>query len=160
LATNLSHYQPHRHFNCLLSGSQRQHQLQQQAENLGELPERVKIAQEQLAAEERLVGEKAAEIGKLQRDISLLTERSHELWKIRDAAPFADLNKWQHDADGVRVVAFGNLKGGVGKTALAANFGAYVAHELQLPVLFVDLDFQASLSSFLIQACATRALST
>jgi chromosome partitioning protein len=51
-------------------------------------------------------------------------------------------------------VAFGNLKGGVGKTTLAANFGAYVAHDLKLPVLFVDLDFQASLSNLLIQAWA------
>jgi cellulose biosynthesis protein BcsQ len=42
----------------------------------------------------------------------------------------------------------------VGKTTLAANFGAYVANDLQLPVLFVDLDFQASLSNLLIRACA------
>ena len=63
-------------------------------------------------------------------------------------------NDWQHDTQSARAIAFANLKGGVGKTTLAANFGAYVADELQLPVLFVDLDFQASLSNFLIQACA------
>jgi hypothetical protein len=87
-------------------------QLQRQAENLGELRERVKTAQERLASEERLVGQKAAEIERLQRDISLLTERSHELWKIRDAAPFPELYNWQEDPSAARVVAFGNLKGG------------------------------------------------
>jgi cellulose biosynthesis protein BcsQ len=136
-------------------------ELRQQAQELGTLEERVNASQEKLAADQRLlvakdgeVKEKAAQIDKLQRDISLLTERSHELWKIRDAAPFAELSNWRRDPRGARVVAFGNLKGGVGKTTLAANFGAYVIHELQLPTLFVDLDFQASLSNLLIQACA------
>jgi Flp pilus assembly CpaE family ATPase len=123
-------------------------ELKEQAENLGTLQERVNTAQEKLATEGRLlaaknaeVGEKAIEIEKLQRDISLLTERSHQLWKIRPAAPFAEFTAWQRDPRCARMVAFGNLKGGVGKTTLAANFGAYVAHELKLPVLFVDLDF-------------------
>jgi cellulose biosynthesis protein BcsQ len=135
-------------------------ELKQQSERLGTLQERVNTAQERLVAEERLlvakdaeVGEKALEIEKLQRDISLLTERSHQLWKLRPAAPFAEFAAWQRDPRCARMVAFGNLKGGVGKTTLAANFGAYVAHELKLPVLFVDLDFQASLSNLLIQAC-------
>jgi cellulose biosynthesis protein BcsQ/uncharacterized coiled-coil protein SlyX len=135
-------------------------ELKEQAESLGTLQERVNTAQEKLATEERLlaakdaeVGEKALEIAKLQRDISLLTERSHQLWKLRPAAPFDEFTAWQRDPRCARMVAFGNLKGGVGKTTLAANFGAYVAHELKLPVLFVDLDFQASLSNLLIQAC-------
>lgn len=45
------------------------------------------------------------------------------------------------------VLAIGNLKGGVGKTTLAANVGAYLARRLAKPVLIVDLDFQGSLSS-------------
>jgi chromosome partitioning protein len=135
-------------------------ELKEQSESLGTLQERVRTAQGELAAEQKLlaakddeVREKATEIGKLQRDISLLTERSHELWKLRDANPFDEFIAWQRDPRCARVVAFGNLKGGVGKTTLAANFGAYVAHQLKLPVLFVDLDFQASLSNLLIQAC-------
>jgi cellulose biosynthesis protein BcsQ len=136
-------------------------ELKQQAEDLGTLQERVNAGQEKLAAEGRLlaakdaeVKDKAAEIEKLQHDISLLTERSHQLWKLRPAAPFDEFKTWQRDPRCARVVAFGNLKGGVGKTTLAANFGAYVEHDLKLPVLFVDLDFQASLSNLLIQACA------
>jgi chromosome partitioning protein len=136
-------------------------ELKEQAKDLGILQERVNASQEGLAVKERLLESKDAElkqqgarIADLQQDIALLTERSHELWKIRPAAPFPELHAWQRDPRSARIVAFGNLKGGVGKTTLAANFGAYVIKELQLPTLFVDLDFQASLSNLLIQACA------
>ena len=64
-------------------------QLQHQSEHLGELRERVRTEERLVVARNSEVREKAVEIEKLQRDISLLTERSHELWKIRDAAPFA-----------------------------------------------------------------------
>jgi chromosome partitioning protein len=135
-------------------------ELKEQAKDLGVLQERVNASQEGLAIKERLLESKdselkrqAARIEDLQQDIALLTERSHELWKIRPAAPFAELHAWQRDPRSARIIAFGNLKGGVGKTTLAANFGAYVIKELQLPTLFVDLDFQASLSNLLIQAC-------
>src|ERR1043166_9612700 len=46
-----------------------------------------------------------------------------------------------------KVLAVANLKGGVGKTTLAANIGAYLAKERHLRVLLIDLDFQGSLSS-------------
>ena len=46
-----------------------------------------------------------------------------------------------------RTLAIANLKGGVGKTTLAANIGAYIAKEWHKRVLLIDLDFQGSLSS-------------
>jgi chromosome partitioning protein len=46
-----------------------------------------------------------------------------------------------------KVLAIANLKGGVGKTTIAANIGAYLAREWQKRVLLIDLDFQGSLSS-------------
>jgi chromosome partitioning protein len=46
-----------------------------------------------------------------------------------------------------RTLAIANLKGGVGKTTLAANIGAYFAKDWQKRVLLIDLDFQGSLSS-------------
>jgi chromosome partitioning protein len=46
-----------------------------------------------------------------------------------------------------KILAIANLKGGVGKTTLAANIGAYFAKNWQKRVLLIDLDFQGSLSS-------------
>jgi cellulose biosynthesis protein BcsQ len=48
---------------------------------------------------------------------------------------------------GAKVLAIANLKGGVGKTTLTANLGAYFARDRGLRVLLIDLDFQGSLSS-------------
>jgi len=45
------------------------------------------------------------------------------------------------------VLAIANLKGGVGKTTLAANIGACLASKWRLRVLLIDLDYQGSLSS-------------
>jgi cellulose biosynthesis protein BcsQ len=51
------------------------------------------------------------------------------------------------DVTNSRTLAIANLKGGVGKTTLAANIGAYLAKDWQKRVLLIDLDFQGSLSS-------------
>ena len=49
----------------------------------------------------------------------------------------------------IPILLVANLKGGVGKTTLAANLGAYFAARRQKRVLFIDLDFQGTLSSSL-----------
>jgi hypothetical protein len=59
-------------------------------------------------------------------------ERSHDYWR-----GVANSKK----------LVIANLKGGVGRTTLAANLGAYLAKEWQKRVLLIDLDFQGSLSS-------------
>src|SRR5260370_721851 len=51
------------------------------------------------------------------------------------------------DVTNSRTLAIANLKGGVGKTTLAANIGAHLAKDWQKRVLLIDLDFQGSLSS-------------
>jgi chromosome partitioning protein len=51
-----------------------------------------------------------------------------------------------------KTLAIANLKGGVGKTTLAANIGAYLAKDWQKRVLLIDLDFQGSLSSMAFPA--------
>lgn len=48
------------------------------------------------------------------------------------------------------ILTVANLKGGVGKTTTAANLGAYFAAERGERVLFIDLDYQGSLSSMLL----------
>jgi chromosome partitioning protein len=52
-----------------------------------------------------------------------------------------------HNVTASKTLAIANLKGGVGKTTLAANIGAYFAKDWQKRVLLIDLDFQGSLSS-------------
>ncbi len=54
---------------------------------------------------------------------------------------------YRRDVTNSRTLAIANLKGGVGKTTLAANIGAYLAKDWQKRVLLIDLDFQGSLSS-------------
>ncbi len=46
-----------------------------------------------------------------------------------------------------KVLAVANLKGGVGKTTLAANLGAFYAKDFGKRVLLIDFDYQGSLSS-------------
>ena len=52
--------------------------------------------------------------------------------------------------DGAVVVAVLNMKGGVGKSTVAANLGWYAAYSKDLRVLFVDLDPQFDLSKYLL----------
>ena len=49
-------------------------------------------------------------------------------------------------ASRVKVVTIGNLKGGVGKTTLAANLATYFSLELKKRVLLIDFDYQGSLT--------------
>jgi cellulose biosynthesis protein BcsQ len=49
-----------------------------------------------------------------------------------------------------KILIVANAKGGVGKTTVCANLGAYFSQQLTRPVLMIDLDFQGSLSSMSI----------
>jgi cellulose biosynthesis protein BcsQ len=64
-------------------------------------------------------------------------------------APIAQPENYKTNVLGSRILAVANLKGGVGKTTIAANIAAHLAHDenWQKRVLLVDLDYQGSLSS-------------
>lgn len=63
------------------------------------------------------------------------------------AGPIHQPENYKNSVTRSKILAIANLKGGVGKTTLAANIGAYLAKDWQKRVLLVDLDFQGSLSS-------------
>lgn len=74
-------------------------------------------------------------------------------WLVKPARSRADLLESE-----IPILTFANLKGGVGKTTLAANIAAYFATAVDSArnrgakhrVLLVDLDFQGSLSSMIL----------
>lgn len=79
---------------------------------------------------------------------------SDKPWTVSEARDRADLVESK-----IPIICFANLKGGVGKTTLAANIAAYYATEVTREaknrpcrVLAIDLDFQGSLSSMLLGA--------
>lgn len=98
------------------------------------------------------LAQKATEVEKLERDLRSITEGSQELWKLRGLRQFPEYLTWLRDPAGAKLITFGNLKGGVGKTTLAVNFAAYINHMHNKPVLLVDLDYQGSLSNTLMLA--------
>ena len=59
---------------------------------------------------------------------------------MKPARPFDKYREWLNERAGARIVTVGNLKGGVGKTTIAANLAAYISEKRGLPVLLVDLD--------------------
>lgn len=91
-----------------------------------------------------------AEVEQLRKDLHEIT--GDELWKLRPAKPFFEYSKWLREPAGAKLITFGNLKGGVGKTTLAANFAAFLNTKKGKPVLLVDLDYQGSLSNMMMMA--------
>lgn len=115
------------------------------AERVGELKA------ERDSLEERLLS-KEAELKQVEENNIRLAEEGvkEDIWKrpVGGASPFVE--KGQRNAVFISLL---NLKGGVGKTTLAANLGACLAlMDRPLKVLLIDLDFQATLSNMSVEA--------
>ncbi|MEW5963973.1 MAG: ParA family protein [Pseudomonadota bacterium] len=133
-------------------------ELIEQSSQLGKLHEQVEVAQAEVAErtaqirdEQKRLRHSDLRIRKLEDDLRRITEGGRQLWGLRENKPFDKYAEWYLRPDGAKIVTFGNLKGGVGKTTLAANFAGYLSRR-KLRVLLVDLDFQGSLSNGLMLA--------
>jgi len=115
-------------------------------EDLDKANERLESASTEIQAKQRRVAT-------LEADLERITAGDQSLWRLRENRPFLDYHQlYRKEADGAKIVTFGNLKGGVGKTTLAANFAAYISKKLQKPVLLIDFDYQGSLTNAVSQA--------
>ncbi len=121
--------------------------LQMELDALRKDRERLLTIQVDVSSE--LVARKENEAALLQQ-VAELTEQTQRLasfdgkvWEKPSVGPVPAFIALPQRA--ARIIALTNLKGGVGKTTLAANLGALLAETHR--VLVVDLDYQGSLTS-------------
>lgn len=74
-----------------------------------------------------------------------------EMWRSVPAGNLDAYAAWLEQSR-IKIVTIGSLKGGVGKTTIAANLAAYLDARRGKRVLIIDLDYQGSLSALLLQA--------
>ncbi len=93
-------------------------------------------------------------IENLDRLASALDGAGEELWQFHKTnVPVQYIN--QIVDSGLKVITFANLKGGVGKTTMAANIAAYFA-EQGCSTLLIDFDYQGSLSATVLRAAGRQ----
>ncbi len=126
------------------------------------LDEYLKLLQRELAAKETEVKEKQLVLEERERAIKAweseldrvriaVLQSDEKLWEIRKPRPFPGYHTRINERRPL-VMTIGNLKGGVGKTTLAANLAADWAIAEGKRVLLMDLDYQGSLSSMMFSA--------
>jgi hypothetical protein len=74
-------------------------------------------------------------------------DENNDLWMRVPTKPEGYHERIQQS---IPIMVLANLKGGVGKTTIAANLAAYFETQKKERVLAIDLDYQGSLSSMLL----------
>lgn len=126
-------------------------ELKDLSEELGSARKAAEIEKSTADAARADVASKVDKIRALESDLATIADAGR-LWKLRKNDPFPEYKGWKFDPEGAKVVSIALFKGGVGKTHLTANFAAYVSEKQQKPVLLIDLDYQGSLSTAVLQA--------
>ena len=93
--------------------------------------------------------ELSQQVRQLSEQVQRLADFDGKIWEKRPTGrvpPFTG-----HASGRPRIISFVNLKGGVGKTTLAANLGAVLATSGHR-VLLIDTDYQGSLTSLCLSA--------
>ncbi|MEP1142489.1 MAG: AAA family ATPase [Henriciella sp.] len=86
-----------------------------------------------------------------------LLGNDEDLWLVHDNKPHKTYDADMGSGD-LEVITVMNLKGGVGKTTLAANLAAHFDTEMGKRVLIIDLDFQGSATTTLLATSALGSL--
>src|SRR5258705_7686909 len=74
-----------------------------------------------------------------------------ELWRLYDPKPYTRYST-PINVSRPKIIVIANNKGGVGKTTLSANLAAYFELRRNKRVLLIDLDYQGSLSAWMVKA--------
>jgi cellulose biosynthesis protein BcsQ len=105
-----------------------------------------------LTENSRILAAERARVTKLDKNLRRVTDGGHNLWQAYPARAFPEYDSWLRAPEGAKIITVGNLKGGVGKTTIAANLAAYISKTRDKPVLVIDLDYQGSLSNMMMFA--------
>jgi cellulose biosynthesis protein BcsQ len=134
-------------------------ELSRKSETIGELNSDLRARTAELGASKQRLEEQTTElkleanrVALLDANLRRVTDGGNELWKAYPARPFPQYYEWLRAPQGAKIVTIGNLKGGVGKTTIAANLAAYISTKREKPVLLIDLDYQGSLSNMMMFA--------
>ncbi len=132
-----------------------EHQANAALQHSAHAHEQAIIAASRAAVATTAAEQKQLRIDELEKEFEKLSD-STQLWRLgetnRQRIGFEDFNRWKDDRNGPRIITVGLFKGGVGKTHIAANLAAYASIKHNKRVLLVDLDYQGSLSTLILQA--------
>jgi cellulose biosynthesis protein BcsQ len=135
-----------------------QKRVTQLEKELDEKIDELRQCRDELATSQKALSKANAAIELLNSKLLLISTAfdgpSDNLWLRDPVIPPRDYGIRLPNS--IPIVLIANLKGGVGKTTLAANLAAYFEVKHSERVLGIDLDYQGSLSSMLLPEEANR----